>query len=143
MKNGAPFQLNQHHPDPHKAKGPQPQATIPQKRGIPQYLKGNLVFWEVVLELAPGAARPSQGPHKNSEQVRPSNSERGGQPQKPAKPGHLSRPGSNGLVRPSSGDPSKQPRPGGSLQGQQAPGSSKASINGPSRMGGSVSGRDR
>ncbi|KAL0154710.1 hypothetical protein M9458_048973, partial [Cirrhinus mrigala] len=141
MKNGAPVQSKQAPSRPTQGQRPTASSDLTPKKGNTSIPQGKSSISGIRAGVAPGAARPSQGPHKNSGQVRPSNSERGGQPQKPAKPGHLSRPGSNGLVRPSSGDPLKQPRPGGSLQGQQIPGRSKASINAPSRMGGGVSGR--
>uniref|UniRef100_A0A8C1IEX7 Protein SPT2 homolog n=2 Tax=Cyprinus carpio TaxID=7962 RepID=A0A8C1IEX7_CYPCA len=135
MKNSAPFQLK---PAPSQGQRPTTSSDLTPKKGNTSVPQGKSSILGSRAGVAPGAARPSQAPHKNSGQVRPSNS--GGPPQKPAKPGQLSRPGSNGLV-PSSGDPSKQPRPGGSLQAKHAPGSSKAAPNGPSRMGSSVSGR--
>ncbi|KAK2867493.1 hypothetical protein QQF64_023196 [Cirrhinus molitorella] len=140
MKNSAPIQSKQAPSRPTQGQRATSSSDLTPKMGSTSIPQRKTSISGSRAGVAPGAARPSQGPHKNSGQVRPSNSERGGPPQKPAKPGPLSRPGSNGLVRPSSGDPLKQPRPGGSLQSQRVPGSSKASINGPSRMGG-VSGR--
>lgn len=157
MKYGAPLNVKQAPPRPSQGQRPTTSSDLTPRKGNTLISQGKSSISGSRTVAATGAARSGQGPLKNSGQSRPSNSDRGGQPQRPAKPGHLSRPGSNapprpgsnapprpgsnGLVRPSSGDPSKQPRPGGSLQGQQIPGSSRASINGPSRMGGSVSGR--
>lgn len=141
MKNGASFQSKQAPTRPSLGQRPTTSSDLIPKKGNISVPQGKSNISGSRTGVAPGAARPSQAPHKNSGQGRPSNSDRGGQPQKQAKPGHLTRPVTNGLVRPSSGDPSKLPRPGGSLQAQQVPGSSKASINGPSRMGGVVSGR--
>ncbi|XP_016325074.1 protein SPT2 homolog [Sinocyclocheilus anshuiensis] len=140
MKNSAPFQLKPAPSRPSQGQRPTTSSDLTPKKGNTSVPQGKSSILGSRAGVAPGAARPSQAPHKKSGQVRPSNS--GGQPQKPAKLGHLSWPGSNRLVLlPSSGDPSKQPRPGGSLPGQQVPGSSKAAINGPSRMGSNVSGR--
>ncbi|XP_048014647.1 protein SPT2 homolog isoform X2 [Megalobrama amblycephala] len=156
MKYGAPLNAKQAPPRPSQGQRPTTSSDLTPRKGNTSISQGKSSISGSRTVAAPGAARSGQGPLKNSGQSRPnsgqsrpSSSDRGGQNQRPANPGHLSRPGSNapprpgsnGLVRPSSGDPSKQPRPGGSLQGQQIPGSSRASINGPSRMGGSVSGR--
>ncbi|KAG1931183.1 protein SPT2 homolog isoform X2 [Pimephales promelas] len=149
MKHGAPFTSKQAPPRPPQGQRPTTSSDLTPRKGNTSVSQGKSSISGSRPVATPGGARSGQGPHKNSGQGRPSNSDRGGQPQKPAKPVHLSRPGSvapprpgsNGLVRPSSGEPSKQPRPGGSFQGQQVPGSSRAFTNGPSRMGGSVSGR--
>lgn len=149
MKYGAPLNAKQAPPRPSQGQRPTTSSDLTPRKGNTSISQGKSSISGSRTVAAPGAARSGQGPFKNSGQSRPSSSDRGGQPQRPAKPGPLSRPGSNapprpgsnGLVRPSSGDPSRQPRPGGSLQGQQIPGSSRASINGPSRMGGSVPGR--
>ncbi|XP_052399403.1 protein SPT2 homolog isoform X2 [Carassius gibelio] len=141
MKNGASFQLKQTPTRPSLGHRPTTSSDLIPKKGSISVPQAKSCISGTRAGVAPGAARPGQEPPKNFGQGRPSNSDRGGQPQKQAKPGHLTWPGSNRLVQPSSGDPSKQPRPGGSLQAQQVPGSSRGSINGPSRMGGSVSGR--
>ncbi|CAM4735188.1 unnamed protein product [Leuciscus chuanchicus] len=149
MKYGAQFNTKQAPPRPSQGQRPTTSSDLTPRKGNTSISQGKSSISGSRPVAAPGAARSGQGPHKHSGQGRPSNSDRGGQPQKPAKPVHLSRPGSvapprpgsNGLVRPSSGEPSKQPRPGGSFQGQQVPGSSRTFITGPSRMGGSVSGR--
>ncbi|XP_016341752.1 protein SPT2 homolog isoform X3 [Sinocyclocheilus anshuiensis] len=140
MKNGVSFQSKKAPSRPSQGQRPTTSSDLIPKKGNISVPQGKSSISGSRTGVAPGAARPGQEPHKNSGQGRPSNSDRGGQPPKQARPGHSSRPGSNGLVRPSSGDPSKQPRPGGSLQAQLVPGSSKASINGPSRMGGGISG---
>ncbi|XP_016091677.1 protein SPT2 homolog isoform X4 [Sinocyclocheilus grahami] len=141
MKNGASFQSKRAPSRPSQGQKPTTSSDLIPKKGNISVPQGKSSISGSRTGVAPGATKPGQEPHKNSGQGRPSNFDRGGQPPKQAKPGHSSRPEGNGLVRPSSGDPSKQPRPGGSLQARLVPGSSKASINGPSRMGGGISGR--
>lgn len=145
MKNGASFHAKQAPPRPSQGQRPATSSDLTPR-------KGNVSLTQAKSSISgscpPGAARPGQGPHKNSAHGRPSNFSTSGPSQKPANPGKLSRPGSNapprpggsGVVRPFTGDPSKQPRPGGNLQSQQFPGSSRASLNGPKRMERGVSG---
>lgn len=141
MKNGASFQSKRALPRPSQGQRPPTSSDLTPR-------KGNVSLTQAKSSISgscpTGAARPGQGPQKNSVHGRPSNFNTGGPSQKPANPGKLSRPGSNapprpggsGVVRPFSGDPSKQPRPGGNLQSQQFPGNSRASLNGPKRMEG-------
>lgn len=151
IKNGSSFQAKQAPPRPSQGQRPTTSSDLTPKKGNTSGPQGKPSISGIRSGASSNAVRSSQGPPKNSGQVRPgqSNSDRGGHPQKQGKPGTVQRPGSgapprpasNGLVRPSPGDSLKQPRPGGSLQGQQIPGSSRGSLNGPSKRGGGVSGR--
>ncbi|XP_051547705.1 protein SPT2 homolog isoform X1 [Myxocyprinus asiaticus] len=151
IKNSTSLQAKQAPARPSQGQRPTTSSDLTSKKGNTSIPQGKSSI-SGSHTGAPDVARSSgQGTHRSSWQVRPgqSNSDRGGHPQKPGKPGNLARsgsgapprPGSNGILRPSSDDPLRQPRPGGSLQGQQLPGGSRASINGPSKMGGGVSGR--
>ncbi|XP_051545209.1 protein SPT2 homolog isoform X1 [Myxocyprinus asiaticus] len=152
IKNSALFQAKKAPPRPSQGQRLTTSSDLTLKKGNTSIPQGKSSISGSRPGAAADMARSSgQGPHKSSGQVRPgqNNSVRGGHPQKPGKPGNVARsgsgapprPGSNALLRHSSGDPSRQPRPAGSLQAQQLPGGSRASINAPSKMGGGVSGR--
>lgn len=141
IKNGPSFQGKQAPPRPPQGQRPTTSSDLTPKKGNISVPQGKPSISGIRSGVASDPARSGQGLHKSSD--------RGGHPQKLVKPGNVQRPGSsapprpgsNGLVRPSSGDSSKQPRPGGSLQGQQIPGGSRAPLNGPNRMRGGFSGR--
>ncbi|XP_057186159.1 protein SPT2 homolog [Triplophysa rosa] len=151
IKNGSSFQAKQAPPRPSQGQRPTTSSDLTPKKGNTSGPQGKTSILGIRSGASTDAGRSGHGPQKNSGQVSlgQSNLDRGGHPQKQGKPGTVQRPGSdfphrpgsNGLVRPSAGDSLKQQRPSGSLQGQQIPGGSRGSLNGPSKRGGGVSGR--
>lgn len=149
IKNSASFQAKQAPPRPSQGQRPTTSSDLTSKKGNSSGPQGKTSISGIRSGASSDAARSGQGHPKISGQVRPgqSNSDRGGHPQKQGKPGTTQRPGSgapprpgsNGVVQPYSS--LKQQRPSGSLQGQQIPGGSRGSLNGPGQRGGGVSGR--
>ncbi|XP_056596536.1 protein SPT2 homolog [Triplophysa dalaica] len=150
-KKSASFQAKQAPPRPSQGQRPTTSSDLTPKKGFTSGPQGKTNISGIRSGASTEAGRSGQGPPKNSGQVKlgQSNLDRGGHPQKQVKPGTIQRPGSgfpprpgsNGLVRPSSGDSLKQQRPSGSLQRPQVPGGSRGSLNGPINRGGGVSGR--
>ncbi|XP_067292357.1 protein SPT2 homolog isoform X2 [Pseudorasbora parva] len=100
MKYGAQFNAKQAPPRPSQGQRPTTSSDLTPRKGNTPISQGKSSISGSRTVVSPGAARSGQGPLKNTLQGRPSNSDRGGQSQKPAKPGQLSRPGSVAPPRP-------------------------------------------